>query len=304
MSRKKQGKDKAEKANAEDEVSKNSDEYQCSGNVKIDFPSLCTLLDIEHIPAVKDRQDQINTAPSWFKPCLQVELESENPLSTKSMKISGWKVDEQIARVLHKMLPSLNQLQSLQFWQARLTDPMVSSLMSTISLCSNLRVVKLEGNPLPQQSYHVLLSQDSTLTHLSLRNNRIGDEGARLIGAALSTHRCANKNIMSLNLAFNSIGDAGSAHIAKGLRLNRTLLLLSLSNNQIGDTGAAHLAAIFGEFALTHEEVVERRKLLLEGAQSVSAAVHLIHHISQPATNTLFWQPTKQSSHTSAAISC
>ncbi|XP_026156226.1 leucine-rich repeat-containing protein 71 isoform X2 [Mastacembelus armatus] len=284
MSRKKQGKDKAEKANAEDEVSKNSG------------PTTNEILPaqiFEHIPAVsskqslsstpgneeldaEDRQDQINTAPSWFKPCLQVELESENPLSTKSMKISGWKVDEQIARVLHKMLPSLNQLQSLQFWQARLTDPMVSSLMSTISLCSNLRVVKLEGNPLPQQSYHVLLSQDSTLTHLSLRNNRIGDEGARLIGAALSTHRCANKNIMSLNLAFNSIGDAGSAHIAKGLRLNRTLLLLSLSNNQIGDTGAAHLAAIFGEFALTHEEVVERRKLLLEGAQSPCLEYHQI----------------------------
>ncbi|XP_040909678.1 leucine-rich repeat-containing protein 71, partial [Toxotes jaculatrix] len=262
------------------------DEYQCSGNVEIDFPGLCALLDIKDIPAVstkqpasstkedaEDSQSQINAASFWSKPCLQVELENEAPLNAKRMKVSGWKVDDQIARVLQKMLPSLSQLQSLQFWQAGLTDPMVISLMNTISLCSNLRVVTLEGNPLPGQSYHHLLSEDSILTHLSLRNNRIGDESARLIGSALSTARSSNKNLMSLNLAFNSIGDAGAAHIAQGLRLNCALLFLSLSNNQIGDSGAAHLAAILGEFALTHEEVVERRKLLLEKTQSSSPKV-------------------------------
>lgn len=36
-----------------------------------------------------DSQSQINAAPSWPKPCLQVELENEDPLSTKSMKVSG-----------------------------------------------------------------------------------------------------------------------------------------------------------------------------------------------------------------------
>uniref|UniRef100_A0A3B4ZCX8 Si:ch211-81a5.5 n=1 Tax=Stegastes partitus TaxID=144197 RepID=A0A3B4ZCX8_9TELE len=234
------------------------DEYQCSGNVEADFPGLCALLDMKNIPTVC-------TKHPTSSPCLKVELESEDPLGPKNMKISGWKVNKQIFRVLQKMLPSVSQLQSLQFWQAGLTDQMLISLVNTISLCSALKVVKLEGSVLPEQSYHLLLSEDSLLTHLSLRNNRIGDEGARLIGSALSTSRSANKNLMSLNLAFNSIGDAGATHIAKGLRLNRALLFLSLSSNQIGDSGAAHLAAILGKFALTHEEVVERRKLLLKG---------------------------------------
>ncbi|XP_036948562.1 leucine-rich repeat-containing protein 71 isoform X7 [Acanthopagrus latus] len=265
------------KANAEDEVSRNTgqtpnekcpamtfDEYQCSGNVEIDFPGLCALLDMKDLPAVSTKQpasstteseggvtvpseeseSQIDAVSSWLKPCLQVELENEDPISAKSLKVSGWKVDELTARVLQKMLPSLNKLQSLHFWQAGLTDQMIISLALTISLCSNLRTVTVEGNPLPERSFHILLSENSMLTHLSLRNNQIGDEGARLIGSALSTLSSANKSLLSLNLAFNSIGDAGAEYIAQGLRLNCALLILSLSNNQIGDAGAAHLAAL------------------------------------------------------------
>ncbi|XP_029976967.1 leucine-rich repeat-containing protein 71 [Salarias fasciatus] len=259
-----------------------ADEYRCSGNVEEDFPALCALLCIKDVPAVSvkqpasaegvekdtDNRSQRNAAPSWYKPRVEVMLENEGPLSAKRIKISGWKVNEQIFQVLLKMLPSVSQLLNLQFWQAGLTDPMVIALMNAVSLCSSLRVVMLEGNTLPEQSYHHLLSEDSPLAHLSLRNNRIGDEGARLIGSALSTATSTNKNLLSLSLAFNSIADEGASHIAQGLRLNRTLCFLSLSNNQIGDSGAARLAEVLGEFALTHEEVVERRKLLLQRTQS------------------------------------
>lgn len=57
------------------------------------------------------------------------------------------------------------------------------------------------------------------LTDLSLRNSHIGDEGARLIGSSLSTVPTANKKLLSLNLAFNSIGDAGANHIAQVCRI-------------------------------------------------------------------------------------
>ncbi|XP_060949366.1 leucine-rich repeat-containing protein 71 [Limanda limanda] len=308
MSRRKQVKDKTDKTNPEDEKTTGQtpsetlpaqtfDEYQCTGNVEIDFPGLCALLDVRCIPAVdtkqpassssssstrgetegedaKDIPSQIKDTSHWSRPRLQVELENDDPLCAKSLKVSGWKVDEQIATVLQKMLPSLSHLQSLQFWKAGLTDPVVTSLVNTTPLCSSLRVVSLEGSTLPEHCFHCLLSEDSVLTHLSLRNNRMGDTSARLIGSLLSTTRSSNKNLLSLNLAFNSIGDAGAAHIAQGLRLNRALLFLSLCNNQIGDSGAAHLAEVLGEFALTHDEVVERRKLLLERSQSSSLRVN------------------------------
>ncbi|XP_056153987.1 leucine-rich repeat-containing protein 71 [Lampris incognitus] len=259
------------------------EDYQCSGNLETDFPELCALLGMKQAPAVKAKHPnpetnastleslyEIQSAPFDPKPHLQVELENEDPCSVKSIRISGWKMDKLTAQVLNKTLPSLSHLQSLYFWQAGLTDQMVICLKP---LFSNLRYVLLEGNPLPEQSYHLLLSEDSNINHLLLRNNQISDEGVRLIGSALSTTRSANSKLMYLNLAFNSIGDAGAEHIAQGLRLNRSLHFLSLSNNQIGDAGAAHLAKILSPFALTHEEVVERRRLLLERDQPPSLGV-------------------------------
>ncbi|XP_062343364.1 leucine-rich repeat-containing protein 71 isoform X2 [Osmerus eperlanus] len=302
-------KEKTEKGNAgvEEQLSKtaglnvqdrcpvqNIDDYQCSGSLEIDFPELCGLLGMGEIPSVtirhpasvsptidrgniEDSQSQMGAGlatTTWCpKPCLVVELENEDPCSVKEVRIFGWKVDELKARVLKKTLPSLSHLQNLHLWRAGLTEQSLISIRNTISLCSNLRNVVLEGNPIPEQSYHLLLSEDSVLTHLSLRNNRIGEEGARLIGSALSTSNSANKTLFHLNLAFNSIGDAGAVHIAQGLRLNRSLLCLSLANNQIGDSGAARLAEVLGPFALSHEEIVERRKLLLTRDQSPSQAV-------------------------------
>ncbi|XP_072303235.1 leucine-rich repeat-containing protein 71-like isoform X2 [Eucyclogobius newberryi] len=179
----------------------------------------------------------------------------------------GWNVDEEILQVLNKLIQDLDGIQSLYFWQAGLTDKMVKSLSNTLSLGCNVRVVHLEGNPLPKHSYHLLLSEDNVITKLFLQNNQIGDEGARLIGSALSTTK--KTHLFFLNLAFNRIGDAGAGYIAQGLRYNRALIYLSLANNQIGDSGAASLSKILPEFTLTHEEVVERRKMLAERIEPV-----------------------------------
>ncbi|XP_067217702.1 leucine-rich repeat-containing protein 71 [Chanodichthys erythropterus] len=268
-------KEKVDKVDSgiEEEPSKTADDYQCSGNLELDFTELCKVLGVKKIPSVKMKQSKSvmdSQMTTWSsEPCLEIELDNEDHDSVKAVKISGWKVDEMILQVLSRILPSLSNFQCLHMWRVGLTDCTFASLRNTVSLCSNLRKVVLDGSPLPEQSYHLLIGEDSMLTDLSLRNSRIGEEGARLIGSALSTVHAANKNLLSLNLAFNSIGDAGANHIAQGLRLNRSLLCLSLSYNQIGDDGAACLAEVLGPFALTHEEIVERRKLLIKGEQSM-----------------------------------
>ncbi|XP_037587825.1 leucine-rich repeat-containing protein 71 isoform X12 [Cebus imitator] len=141
------------------------------------------------------------------------------------------------------------------------------------------RKVSLEGNPLPEQSYHKLMALDSTIAHLSLRNNNIDDRGAQLLGQALSTLHSCNRTLVSLNLGFNHIGDEGAGYIADGLRLNRSLLWLSLAHNRIQDKGALKLAEVLRPFELTHTEVVERRRLLLEkGTQERSQSPSSSRH--------------------------
>ncbi|KAM6234349.1 LOW QUALITY PROTEIN: leucine-rich repeat-containing protein 71, partial [Porphyrio hochstetteri] len=100
-----------------------------------------------------------------------------------------------------------------------------------------------------------------------------GDAAARLIGRSLSSLSSANRRLASLVLSFNHISDAGAGYIAEGLRLNRSLLSLSLASNDIGDAGAGKLAEVLGPFALTHAEVVERRRLLLAEALGQSRVV-------------------------------
>ncbi|XP_077446703.1 leucine-rich repeat-containing protein 71 isoform X3 [Stigmatopora argus] len=311
MARKKPAKDKSEKNTDAEEpatgatpngpiATRTFDDYECSGNVMTDFPGLCALLDIKDIPAIKTksgssnhestpggRQSHKKPVPDVFKPHIQVQLENGDPYSTSSLKIFGWTVDEPIIRVLCKMISSMAILHTIYFWQAKLTDEMVITLANAICVCNNLRVITLEGNPLTDHNHHLLFSEGSVLTHLNLRNNRIEDEGVRLLASGLSTSRSANRSLISLNLSFNYIGDVGAGYIAKGLRFNRTLLFLTLSNNHIGDLGATQLAMVFGEIVLTHEEIVQRRKLLLEKMHSSTSAVDEHSSVAKMASDQL-----------------
>ncbi|EPQ08629.1 Leucine-rich repeat-containing protein 71 [Myotis brandtii] len=280
-----------------EEEPKNPEEYQCTGSLETDFAELCTRLGYSDFPKVVTRprphptflpsssvsekpivDDQrlsgscsLNSMESkyvFFRPTIQVELEPEDK-SVKEIYIRGWKVEERILGIFAKCLPPLSQLQAINFWKVGLTDKTLATFIALLPLCSStLRKVSLEGNPLPEQSYHKLMGLDSTIMHLSLRNNNIDDYGAQLLGQALSTLHTCNRTLVSLNLGFNHIGDEGAGYIADGLRLNRSLLWLSLAHNRIEDKGALKLAEVLQPFELTHTEVVERRRLLLgKGAQ-------------------------------------
>ncbi|XP_032829957.2 leucine-rich repeat-containing protein 71 isoform X4 [Petromyzon marinus] len=201
----------------------------------------------------------------YFKPCVQVEPENEdNRSSVKEIYIRGWKIEEKMMSILKKCLPAIPSLTTINFWNAGIDEDTLDMFVSVLPLCTNLKTLVLEGNPEPKLSYHKLIGEGIMIGHLSLRNNRIDDDGARLLGQALSTTKTTNKTLLSLNLAYNCITDLGGGYIAHGLRLNRTLLCLSLAHNKIGDNGAVKLAEILARFPLTHEEVVQRRILLSE----------------------------------------
>ncbi|XP_037355741.1 leucine-rich repeat-containing protein 71 isoform X3 [Talpa occidentalis] len=291
-----------------EEEPKNPEEYQCTGALEADFAELCARSGYTDFPRVVPRprphpsffpsaslsekptpEDQrlsascsINSLESkyvFFRPTIQVEQDVDDK-SVKEIYIRGWKLEQRILGIFSKCLPALSQLQAIYLWKVGLTDKTLATFIALLPLCSStLRKVSLEGNPLPEQSYHKLMAQDSTIVHLSLRNNDIDDHGAQLLGQALSTLRSCNRTLVSLNLGFNHIGDEGAGYIADGLRLNRSLLWLSLAHNRIRDTGALKLAEVLRPFELTHTEVVERRRLLLEkGTQERSRSPSSSRH--------------------------
>eukprot|EP00071_Canis_lupus_P057915 XP_854895.1 leucine-rich repeat-containing protein 71 isoform X2 [Canis lupus familiaris] len=291
-----------------EEEPKNPEEYQCTGVLETDFAELCTRSGYADFPKVVPRprphpafvpsasmsekpalDDQRLSASCslssleskyvFFRPTIQVELEPEDK-SVKEIYIRGWKVEERILGIFSKCLPPLSQLQAINLWKVGLTDKTLTAFIALLPLCSStIRKVSLEGNPLPEQSYHKLMALDSTISHLSLRNNNINDHGAQLLGQALSTLHSCNRTLVSLNLGFHHIGDAGASYIADGLRLNRALLWLSLAHNRIQDQGALKLAEVLRPFELTHTEVVERRRLLLEkGSQERSRSPSSSRH--------------------------
>ncbi|KAM9108042.1 leucine-rich repeat-containing protein 71 isoform 2-T2 [Megaptera novaeangliae] len=291
-----------------EEEPKNPEEYQGTGVLEVDFAELCTRWGYTDFPKVVTRPrphptfvpsastsekptvdeqrlsgscslNSLGSKYEFFRPTIQVELEPEDK-SVKEIYIRGWKVEERILGIFSKCLTSLSQLQAINLWKVGLTDKTLTTFIALLPLCSStLRKVSLEGNPLPEQSYHKLMAVDSTIAHLSLRNNNIDDHGAQLLGQALSTLHSCNRTLVSLNLGFNHIGDEGAGYIADGLRFNRSLLWLSLAHNRIQDKGALKLAEVLRPFELTHTEVVERRRLLLEkGSQERSRSPSTSRH--------------------------
>ncbi|XP_053133995.1 leucine-rich repeat-containing protein 71 isoform X2 [Hemicordylus capensis] len=263
------------------------EEYQCTGILEQDFTELCTRAGFQEVPKVvvrphphalavteepdqqaeKDAQyslSQIQGKYAYFRPTIQMELEHDDPKSTREIFIRSWKIEEKMLAVLAKCLPALAHLQGIHLWKVGLTDHTFLSLLAILPTCTTLRTLALEGNPLPERSfYKLLIAEESptspaegqptvpstplSLAHISLRNNDIDDEAALLIGQALSSLKSANKNLVSINLSYNHITDVGAGYIA-----------------DIGDKGALKLAEVLAPFALTHTEVVERRRLLLE----------------------------------------
>uniref|UniRef100_H3AWB4 Leucine rich repeat containing 71 n=1 Tax=Latimeria chalumnae TaxID=7897 RepID=H3AWB4_LATCH len=263
------------------------EEYHCTGNLEQDFTELCSRLGMTEIPVfiarprhpvavqlekslgVLERVGHPSIMVSrgqftYFRPSIQTDVENDDGKAVKEIFIRGWKIDEKMMGIFNKCLPAVVNLHTINLWNVGLTESTMVTFLAILPHCANLKTVVLDGNPIPQELYHKLIGEESMLTHVSLRNNKIDDHGAKLIGNALSTLKTANKVLISLNLSYNHISDQGAGDIAQGLRLNRSLLCLSLAHNHIGDQGAVKLAEVLGPFALMHEEVVERRSLQLE----------------------------------------
>ena len=114
------------------------------------------------------------------------------------------------------------------------------SLLCTLG--EHLHITYLKSEP-PIWRYKVVslskaLSVNSSLSHLDLVGDSIGNSGA----ASLSQALAVNSSLTNLDLSWNNIGDSGAASLSQALAVNSSLTNLDLSWNSIGDSGAASLS--------------------------------------------------------------
>ncbi|XP_073896382.1 leucine-rich repeat-containing protein 71 isoform X13 [Macaca fascicularis] len=243
-----------------EEEPKSPEEYQCTGVLEIDFAELCTRWGYTDFPKVVNRprphppfvpsaslsEKATLDDPRLSGSCSLNSLESKYVFFRPTIQVELEQEDSKSVKEIY-----------IRGWKVE------ERILGIFSKCLP---------PLTQL-------QAIKIAHLSLRNNNIDDRGAQLLGQALSTLHSCNRTLVSLNLGFNHIGDEGAGYIADGLRLNRSLLWLSLAHNRIQDKGALKLAEVLRAFELTHTEVVERRRLLLEkGTQERSRSPSSSRH--------------------------
>ncbi|XP_055878710.1 leucine-rich repeat-containing protein 71-like isoform X13 [Biomphalaria glabrata] len=264
-------------AHHDDENSNKTPEpHKCTGSFEKDFTELCKQNAMSAIPNVLLRQKSLTepielppktytTKPifEYLKPSVQVEMDNPDKFDTVTeVYVRGWKIDATMMEIFRQCWLTLDRLHTINLWNTGLTESTLHTLATFLPQCLNLVNVVLDGNTVKEENWSELLGLESLIQHLSLRHCKITDKGAEKIGKALGHAKWCNTKLITLNLSGNLIGDVGAQALAEGLRMNRTLLSLTLMSNNIGDKGSEKLAETLSRFPLTHEEIVERRKLL------------------------------------------
>ncbi|PAA94756.1 hypothetical protein BOX15_Mlig030031g1, partial [Macrostomum lignano] len=200
-----------------------------------------------------------------MKPCIQVEMDHpDRQDSVTEVFIKDWKLQAPMLLTLGRCFEKLQKLHSINLWRVAADASIVDTLAKLLGRLPALRSLSLESNgPVADEEvYAELIRVESNLTKLRLRFNQLSDKAVSAMAIQLDGLRETPSKLVSLDLSSNCIGDAGVDSLVKSLRTNRTLLHLSLSNNRLTDRSAIALAQVCSRFFLTHEETVQRRRLM------------------------------------------
>jgi hypothetical protein len=109
-------------------------------------------------------------------------------------------------------------------------------LSHALRSCTNVVSVCLKWNHVGSHERGVralcdVMKNNSTVTHLDLRNNKIGPECGPLFGEMLQN----NHNITHLDLSWNDLGVEGGKALLKGIEGNHMLIDCQLSGNRIAE---------------------------------------------------------------------
>jgi len=214
-----------------------SDEYEnagktdavtSTGNFKEDYLAYCNHLGVIPHPAI---------APFFVKADTDEDTDVQDTVydmsEVTSVILKGWEVDSGTLKAVCLALPQCPNITSITLSDAKLDSKQITSLAESLPQMPHVTTLHLEWNPLSESEdnscFARLLERTSPLTSLSLRGNKLSDNGAAHVAKVL---RSSNR-LTYLNLFANSIGDSGAIAVGKALRYNCSLETLSLANNDL-----------------------------------------------------------------------
>ena len=152
---------------------------------------------------------------------------------------------------------------------ANYQENLKSGLVDTLGRNLNIKHLETSDDIQLIELLFEVLGANSSLTHLGLILNSIGDTGAESLSKALTV----NCSLTNLDLFDNSIGDPGAESLSKALKVNSSLTDFDLSENYIFNTGAESLSqALKVNSSLT--DLSLRENIIGDtGAESLSQAL-------------------------------
>jgi Ran GTPase-activating protein (RanGAP) involved in mRNA processing and transport len=177
------------------------------------------------------------------------------------------------ASVLGNAISGNYVLRTLNFCYSDLSGDRASLLLSKIP--RNIERLTLCNCEIKSQGVKLLarLALECCISFLDLRHNEIGDEGARLLSAAMKHKECT---WTSLILGNCMIGDTGARHLTKGLGL-RGFQQLDLRGNEIGNRGIFALSRALSLGIDLERLDLRDNRIGNEGAHSLALALTYTH---------------------------
>ncbi|XP_048476669.1 NACHT, LRR and PYD domains-containing protein 3-like isoform X2 [Rhincodon typus] len=176
------------------------------------------------------------------------------------------------AQELAKGLSSNSSLTQLNLSKNKIGDTGVISLcdalssphckIQTLLLCQNL-IRERTVNPLM-----CTLSNNQSLTHLNLNNNKLEDRGIGVLIAALGQQSCT---LQTLELEGNGISDTYTMELTVTPITNMSLMKVNLSNNSLTDQSVNALQTLIQRHTSLQEIRVQRNKFTSNGASCLQS---------------------------------
>lgn len=140
----------------------------------------------------------------------------------------------------------------------------------------NLQTLILSNCRMGHFGIKALTSIPSTLLHLDLSRNNMGNDGSWKLAEALHSLF----NLKSLLLSHNQIGDDGASEIGRQIQFLENLSDLDMSDNDFGSVGASILGSTLGESRLVTLNLSNNR-IDSEGAESLAQAIRQCRHLEE-----------------------